>query len=79
LSPAPSAPSSTFSNTDSSGNVATSWKVRTMPLATSRWAGEWVMSTPSKVTVPPVSGTKPLTAFMNVVLPAPFGPIRPMI
>ena len=37
------------------------------------------MSTPSKVTVPPVSDTKPLTAFMNVVLPAPFGPIRPMI
>src|SRR3990172_5947780 len=34
---------------------------------------------PSSVTRPPVSGTKLLTAFMKVVLPAPFGPIRPMI
>ena len=35
------------------------------------------MRRPSRVIEPPVAGTKPVTASMRVVLPAPFGPIRP--
>jgi hypothetical protein len=34
------------------------------------------MSSPAKATVP-ANGTNPLMASMKVVLPAPFGPIRP--
>ncbi len=34
------------------------------------------MSSPSSETLP-VNGTKPVTASISVVLPAPFGPIRP--
>ena len=37
------------------------------------------MSSPFSVTVPEASGVKPVTASMSVVLPAPFGPIRPVI
>ena len=77
--PAPSAPSSMFSKTESSGKVATSWKVRTSPRLTRLWGDSSLTVWPSIVTVPAVSGTKPLTAFMNVVLPAPLGPMRPMI
>ena len=77
--PAPSAPSSTFSKTVSSGKVATSWNVRTSPAEARRCGGQDVTSRPPRVTFPEVRGTKCETAFMNVVLPAPFGPIRPMI
>src|SRR5512141_2010082 len=36
-----------------------------------------VMSVPSKVTVPELAGVTPQIVFTSVVLPAPFGPIRP--
>ena len=36
-----------------------------------------VMSAPSKVTVPELAGVTPQTVLTSVVLPAPFGPIRP--
>src|SRR6516165_5807002 len=36
-----------------------------------------VMSAPSKVIVPELAGVTPQTVLTRVVLPAPFGPIRP--
>ena len=49
------------------------------PLFASRLGDHIVTVSSPSVTVPLLSGTKPLSAFMSVVLPAPFGPIRPRI
>src|SRR5207244_9683048 len=43
-----------------------------------RTAPRPVMSAPSKVTVPTVGSCRPHTTLNRVVLPAPFGPIRPV-
>ena len=47
-----------------------------MPASTRRWAFILVMSLPSKMIDPPVSGRIPEIARMVVVLPAPFAPIN---
>src|SRR5262245_53579066 len=62
-----------------SSKVAGTWKVRPIP------ARAWVSGdvpvrlTPSKLTVPVVGSTSPARQLKKVDLPAPFGPIRPMI
>src|ERR1700742_2014313 len=62
-----------------SSKVAGTWKVRPMP-ARAWMSGEArVRSTPSKVTLPLVGMVSPARQLKKVDLPAPFGPIRPMI
>ena len=65
-----------FSRTVRSSNSSAACHVRVSP----RWARSAgampVMSVPSRTTLP-VQGTNPEIASMNVVLPAPFGPISP--
>src|SRR5262245_34322766 len=62
-----------------SSNVAGTWKVRPMP-ARAWISGEArVRSMPSKATVPLVGTVSPARQLKKVDLPAPFGPIRPMI
>ena len=39
------------------------------------WPGLRVMSLPSKVTVPPFDGSRPVMVCSVVVLPAPFAPM----
>ena len=39
------------------------------------WPGLRVMSFPSKVTVPPFDGSRPVMVCSVVVLPAPFAPM----
>ena len=46
-----------------------------MPSRTISWPGFFVMSFPSKVTVPPLEGSRPVIVCRVVVLPAPFAPI----
>src|SRR5437763_1054463 len=60
-------------------DVATAWNVRTRPLLASRSGFQLVTCSPPSRTRPAVRCTKLETAFMNVVLPAPLGPIKPMI
>src|SRR6185312_14657075 len=58
---------------------AGTWKVRPMP-ATAWTSGEaWVRSLPSNTIWPVVTGMSPAIQLKKVDLPAPFGPIRPMI
>src|SRR5213079_1001258 len=62
-----------------SGNVAGIWKVRPMP--SRAWvSGEArVTSSPPNRTDPAVGTRSPQRQLKNVDLPAPFGPIRPMM
>ena len=78
-SPTPTAATSTFSETVRPRNRRTFWNVRARPFLASRLGGQTVTVFLPSVTVPDLSGTKPLSAFISVVLPAPFGPIRPRI
>ena len=41
--------------------------------------GRWLMSRPSKVIAPPVTGARPSTARPSVVLPEPDSPTRPTV
>ena len=80
LRPAPSAPSSTFSKTvrlRERGHVLERADEAQPDEPLRRPAGDVVAV--QRDACRAVSGTKPLTAFMNVVLPAPLGPISPMI
>jgi len=66
-----------LSRTVKSSNNSSDWKVRVSPRC-ARSSGDFPSrSTPSNVTVPADSGVNPVMASMNVVLPAPFGPINP--
>src|SRR5688572_8788100 len=47
-----------------------------MPARTRRSVGHRVMSTPSRVTRPPRTGIRPMTALSSVVFPTPFRPMR---
>src|SRR5580698_4689275 len=69
----------TFSSTVMSSNVIGTWKVRPMPARA--WAsGEArVMSAPSNRMRPVVGSVSPAMQLKKVDLPAPFGPISPMI
>src|SRR6185437_9858827 len=62
-----------------SSKVAGTWKVRPMPARA--WMSDVVpvRLTPSKLTVPDVGMVSPARQLKKVDLPAPFGPIRPMI
>jgi hypothetical protein len=42
-------------------------------------SGNPVMGTPSKTTSPPVGRWRPVMTLNSVVLPAPFGPISPVM
>ena len=53
------------------------WKVRTMPSRVRWCGGSAVISRPSKRMAPPLTGSTPETQLMSVVLPDPFGPMRP--
>ena len=73
---APCAPRRTLSSTDSRGNTLADWKVRTMPAWAIAYAGLPARSWPSNLQLPPSARSKPVSRLKNVVLPAPFGPIR---
>ena len=60
-------------------NSCAIWKVRSSPLWNSSCGGRPVMSSPSIVTLPEVGGSAPAITLNSVVLPAPFGPTRPVI
>src|SRR3712207_6176340 len=52
------------------------WNVRPIPICARWWAFRRVTSLPLKTKAPEVGPKRPLTMLKNVVLPAPFGPIR---
>src|SRR5215475_993556 len=62
-----------------SSKVAGTWKVRPIPARAWMSGPALVRSTPSKLTVPLVGTASPARQLKKVDLPAPFGPIRPMI
>ncbi len=53
------------------------WKLRTMPRRVRRCAGSRVMSASSNVIAPWSHRSAPEMQLIMVVLPEPFGPIRP--
>src|ERR1700759_4457047 len=62
-----------------SSKVAGTWKVRPMPARACMSGVARVRLTPSKLTVPVVGVASPARQLKKVDLPAPLGPIRPMI
>src|SRR3954447_3544993 len=62
-----------------SSKVAGTWKVRPMPSRACSSGGARVTSTLSKTMRPVVGSVSPARQLKKVDLPAPFGPIRPMI
>src|SRR3954447_8888933 len=75
----PWAPSSMFCRTVSRDSALVSWKVRTTPRRAT-WCGESLPSwRPSKDQVPVLGWSNPVSRLNRVVLPAPFGPMRPVI
>ena len=72
-----SLPARMFSSTLTSSNSSSDWNERRSP-SRARWvAFRPSMRRPSSEIDPSPTATKPVTASMSVVLPAPFGPIRP--
>src|SRR3954453_3730444 len=69
----------TLSRTVSEPNASRRWKVRPIPRRARRCTGSRVMLRPSKRTVPWLGFWSPLITLKQVVLPAPLGPIRPVI
>ena len=69
----------TFSRTVISGNGRGIWKVRASPLAEDPVRREPVDPSPSRMRDPEVGGNRPARQLKRVVLPAPFGPISPVI
>src|SRR5688572_19428173 len=55
------------------------WKVRAIPSCRRLWVGKPARFVPLKTISPDVSGNRPVTTFTAVLLPEPFGPIRPTI
>src|SRR2546428_623634 len=72
-------PTMTFWSTVSVGKSARFWNVRPMPSAAMRWADSPRIGRPSKRTSPPSGVSRRLRQLKSVVLPAPFGPMRPTI
>src|SRR3954463_13340602 len=62
-----------------SSKVAGTWNVRPMPARACASADARVTSIPSNSTLPVVGSASPARQLKKVDLPAPFGPIRPMI
>ena len=72
-------PTRTLSSTERLANRATFWKVRPMPISAMRCGGRDKMLSPS-IRMSPALGWYSRDRQLNsVVLPAPFGPIRPRI
>ena len=71
-------PTITFSSAVMLPNSRMFWKVRAMPARTTL-PGFGGRTAPSKTTWPAVGRYIPVRQLKNVVLPAPLGPIRPMI
>jgi hypothetical protein len=68
-----------LSRTEMSSNSSSDWKERAIP-ARERWCTDHPLIRASlNLTSPVEIGVKPVTASINVVLPAPFGPISPTI
>src|SRR2546422_383981 len=70
-------PTTTLSAAESPPNRRMFWYVRATPNAATRFGGSPSMRRPSNSILPPVGRSSPETRFSSVVLPAPFGPIRP--
>ena len=66
----------TFSSAVIRLNSRMFWNVRARPMAARACGLTPVMSLPSRNTVPDVTLYRPVMTLKNVVLPAPFGPIR---
>src|SRR4051794_36163079 len=73
------APTMTLSITLMSSNVTGTWKVRARPRRACCSRDAWVTSRPRKRMLPSVGWASPARQLKNVLLPAPLGPIRPMI
>src|SRR6266540_5302536 len=72
-------PTSTFSSAVIFANRRMFWNVRPIPRAVT-WCGfRPLICRPSNSSVPLVGAYRPVIILKNVVLPAPFGPIRPLI
>ena len=68
-----------FSSTVSRDSALVSWKVRTTP-SRATWCGDSLPSDwPSNDHVPVSGWSNPVSRLNSVVLPAPFGPIRPVM
>ena len=66
----------TFSSTVRCGNTAEIWNERTSPMRAIAAGPTPVMSRPLKKICPAVGARKLVNRLKQVVLPAPFGPIR---
>src|SRR5260221_9917976 len=73
------APTMTFSRMLISSKVAGTWKVRPMPSRACVSGEALVTSVPAKTTRPVLGTRSPTRQLKKVDLPAPFGPISPMI
>ena len=74
-----SRPRATFSRTVSESNSSIRWNVRPRPSWARRCGAASVTSVPARCTCPLRRRSRPVQALNVVVLPAPFGPIRPVI
>src|SRR4051812_3477102 len=68
-----------LSRTVSEVNSSSRWNVRATPRRARLNGASAVMSSPSSNTTPDEGCSNPVTQLNNVVLPAPFGPIKPVI
>src|SRR4051794_2894029 len=68
-----------FCSTVSRDSALVSWKVRTTPRRATWWGLSLPRSRPSKDQVPVLGWSNPVSRLNSVVLPAPFGPISPVI
>jgi hypothetical protein len=68
--------STTDSSTVKPGNSVLIWNVRVMPALDARELRHCVIRSSSKKTSPALGGSAPVSKLMNVVLPAPLGPIN---
>lgn len=72
-------PTTMFSRTERSLSSRVIWNVRLIPSRVTLCGIHPVISVSPNVTVPPSGGTMPLITSNAVVLPAPLGPMRPVI
>ena len=61
----------------SDGSTLVIWNFRLMPARARSVGDNAVMSLPAKLTLPSVGVSAPAMHFISVLLPEPFGPIRP--
>ena len=72
-------PAFTFSTQSSEGSTRTSWNVRARPSRAILWAGSPSIDFPASRMAPASGFRAPERRLSAVVLPEPFGPIRPTI